>query len=292
MSRPDKPIKILLYEDNLVYCEAFKLMARKERIITEHVTNVDDLLDRVKESPKKYQFLVLDARAYMHEDEKEGQEDEMNLITIMQELGKLKYEQGILIPYCINTGFADLKLRMGAKVDCTIFEKGKEKELFDFIWETFAKTELSKLLHLHPAIFDVVFDHFDDADYEVIADMFLHEKYKREQIPDRIDNLNKLRRISEHLMDLVHDRYLGYDPTIVTSPGSRLREIANHLNGNNDIPIHVYGTITSIRKTAGAYGSHTPEQATAMAEYPSGDYIAGLAMSLKDVFAWAKTKLN
>lgn len=292
MSRPDKPIKILLYEDNIVYSEAFKLMARKERIITDHVTNVDDLLERVKESPKKYQFLVLDARAYMHEDEKEGQEDEMNLITIMQELGKLKYEQGILIPYCINTGFADLKLRMGAKVDCTIFEKGKEKELFDFIWETFANTELSKLLHLHPAIFDVVHDFFDDADYELIADLFLHEKYKREQIPDRIDNLNKLRRISEHLMDLVHDRYLGYDPTIVTAPGSRLREITNHLNGNNDIPVHVYGTITAIRKTAGAYGSHTPEQATALADYPSADYITGIAISLKDVFTWAKTKLN
>jgi hypothetical protein len=292
MSRPDRPIKILVYEDNNGYYESLKLMARKERIITDHVTNVDDLLERVKENPKKYQFLVLDARAYMHEDEQEGQEDEMNLITIMQELAKLKYEQGIIVPYCINTGFADLKLRMGAKVDCTIFEKGKEKELFDFIWETFANTELSKLLHLHPAIFDVVHDYFDDADYEVIADMFTHEKYKRAQISDRIDNLNKLRRISEHLMDLVHARYLGGDPTIVTAIGSRLGQITKHINDTEGIPVHVFGTLTAIRKTAGAYGSHTPDQATALAEYPSGDYIAGLAMSLKDVFTWAKTKLN
>ena len=292
MSRPDKPIRILLYEDNAIYTEAFKLMARKERIITEHVTNVDDLLEKLNENHKRFQFLVMDARAYMHEDDKEGQEDEMNLLTIIQELGKLKYEKDVILPYCINTGFADLKQRMGNKVDCPIFEKGNEAALFDFIWETFANTDIAKLLHDHPAIFGVVDDFFDDADYQLIISLFKNGKFRSDNIPDRVDSLHKLRRTVENLMDLIHWKYLGNDPTIVTAPGSRLREITERIHANEGIPVHVFGTLTSIRKTAGAYGSHTPEQATALAEYPSGDYIAGLAMSLKDVFTWAKTKLN
>lgn len=287
MSRPDKPINVLLYEDKPDYAGSFKTVAQKQRIIVKSVDNGDELLEILKDNPRKYQFVVLDARAYMHEGQAEGTEDEMNLLPIMRDLNELKQKQQIALPYCINTGFADLKLRLSNKVNCPIFEKGNEIELINHIWEEYMKSGDAKLLLAYPEIFELAIENFDDAAYAVISGLFADKKYLASDIACRVNNLSALRRTTEHLMDLINQNYLG-NSTPISSPGSRLKEITMFLNDKGDIPVHVFSTITSIRKIAGYFGSHTPNNSEEIEAYPSGELIGGLAMSLKDAFLWAK----
>lgn len=286
MSRPDKPITILLYEDKPDYAASFKTTAQKQRIIVKSVDNGDELLELLKDNPRKYQFVVLDARAYMQEGQTEGTEDEMNLLPIMRSLDEIKQQYQITLPYCINTGFADLKLRLSNKVDCPIFEKGNETDLIDHIWDEYLKTDNAILLMAHPEIFGVAIDHFDSTAYAVLTDLFTDKKHLSSSIAARVSNLSSLRRSLEHLMDIVNRNYLN-DTVPISSPGSRLGEIAKFLNDQDDIPVHVFCTITSIRKIAGNFGSHTPQTAELIEGYPSGELISGLACSMKDVFSWA-----
>ncbi|MBD1367422.1 hypothetical protein IDJ77_26665 [Mucilaginibacter sp. ZT4R22] len=286
MSRPDKAINILLYEDKPDYSASFRTTAQKQRILTKATDNADELLELLKSSPRKYVFIVLDARAFMHEGQAVGTEDEMNLIKIIQDLEEFKRQNHLTLPYCINTGFADLKLRLSNKVSCPIFEKGNEAELIDHIWIEYMRTDDAKLLMEHPEIFGFATDHFDDAAYAVLANLFTGKKYLSLNIAQRVNNLAALRRTAEHLMDIINNDYLG---NVVPPSGSRLNDITAYLNLNQDIPVHVFSTVTSIRKIAGYFGSHTPSTSQEIAAYPSGELIGGLASSLKDVFIWAHT---
>jgi len=285
--KPDKPINVLLYEDKPEYSGSFKTTAQKQRIIVKSVDNGDELIEILKENPKKYQFVVLDARAFMHEGQQPGTEDEMNLLPIIRDLDRLKQEYQVTLPYCINTGFADLKLRLSNKVNCPIFEKGNESKLLEHIWDEYMKTDDSKLLMGNPEIFGFAIDHFDIPAYEVLANLFKDNRYNAQGIADRVNNLAALRRSAEHLMDLIHNKYLG-NVVQITSSGRRLGEITNYLNDKGDMPVHVFAAITSIRRIAGNFGSHTPNKQEEIDEYPSGELIGGLASSLKDVFIWAK----
>lgn len=288
-----KPINILLLEDVDVYRGSFKTLAQKERIIVKDFDNVEDILGEIRNYPKKYQFLVLDARAYMQEGQKEGTEDEMNLVRLLTELRDLKHNYGIHVPYCINTGFSDLKLRLRQiVVDCPIFEKGNEKDLFAHIWNIYSKSDRAKLINAYPGIFGFVFDRFGNVEAEALVDMFKGEGFKRKDIASRKNSLNCLRGSVEHLMNIVHDVYLGNSQTIFSQGVSRLVSITEHLKNYDEIPVHVYSTVTTIRKTAGRYGTHNPPDPIPEEEYPSEDYITGLALSLRDVFSWAETKLK
>jgi len=287
MIRPDKPINVLLYEDKPDYAGSFKTSAQKQRIIVKIVDNGDELLEVLRDTPRKYQFVVLDARAFMHEGQQSGTEDEMNLLPIIRDLDKFKQEQQVTLPYCINTGFADLKLRLANKVNCPVFEKGNEDKLIQHIWDEYMKTDDAKLLMSHPEIFGLAIDHFDAASYAVLSGLFQNGQHLASGIAERVNNLSSLRRTVEHLMDLVHGNYLG-NAVSISSAGNRLGEITRFLNDKNDIPVHIFSTITSIRKIAGNYGSHTPNKQKEIDAYPSGELIGGLATSLKDVFIWAK----
>jgi hypothetical protein len=286
-----KPLKVLLYEDKDDYAQSFKTNAQRHRIIVERVDNVDDLLERLEENLKKYHYVILDARAYRHEGQQAGTEHEIYLAKIFQELERLQHKHQTKIFYCINTGFADLKLKIADTVDCPIFEKGEEDKLFAKIIEDYHRTEEAGIDFKFPEIFQFASIYFSAADLEVLYDLFKKEKYCSTAIADRVSNLSNLRRITEHLIDIIHVRYLNGQP-VPSSPGVRLREITDYLNGNNEIPTHIYGIITNIRKTASNYASHTPEQASKIGDYPDANIIEGYAKGLTAVFSWAQSKLN
>jgi hypothetical protein len=291
MSKPIRPIKVLLYEDKKEYQDSFKVAARAERIITEVVDNVEDLLETITSNPKKYQFIVLDARAYLKEGQQEGTEDEANLTKILLELNKLKYTGGPTIPYCVNTGFADIKLRIKATIDCPIFEKGDEENLFKHIWATYNDTDNAKLRFKYPKVFEFVDSQFSDPNIEVLSSLLLNDKYTSAQLADRVNNLSTLRNISEHIMDILHNKYLNGIPDMSGNLGGRLGAIAKHMFDTKDMPVHVHGTLISIRKVANEYGSHSPQQAQNIADYPGAYTITGLTLGLFDVLAWAQTKV-
>ncbi len=291
MSSQTKPIRVLLYEDNSDYAASFKTSAQQARIIIDVVDNVDDLLEKIKSAPRRYQFVVLDARAYMHEGQQEGTENEMNLMTVVREFDLMGKQDGIVVPYCINTGFADLRLRLSGNVNCKIFEKGSEPEVFEYIWNTHNDSDRARTLKLYPEIMEFAEQYFADADYNILEGLFIKDKFKSSHIVDRVSNLSCLRRTVEHLMDIMHSECLNNKSGIISSSGSRLRELTDYLQTKEGMPVHVYSTLTSIRKIASTYGSHTPTTPEAIDAYPSAEYVTGLSISLKDTFKWAKSKI-
>lgn len=290
MSAPQKPIRVLLCDDNARYADSFKNEARNARIITDHVDNVDDVLERINGAPKKYLFLVLDAKAYQHEGEQEGDEDEMNLMALLPELEKLK-SKGIDIPYCVNTGFADFKVRMGKRLSCPVFEKGQEEELFKHIWDTYNSTDYANLRRDHPIVFDLADDYFDEAALAQLTSLLTKDKYKSSSIGDRVDNLARLRRTAEHLMDILHAEYLGGAAGIVKSDATRAKDVIHYIKANEQLPTHVFGFTMNLYNTASNYGTHNPMQAAAASDYPSGYALSSLTEGLLEMFVWAKGKL-
>jgi hypothetical protein len=287
-----KPINILLYEDNPGYRDSFKLAAQKQRIITDAYDNVDNLLEALEDDPRKHKFVVLDARAYLHEGQAHGTESEANLHKIFREIDRIGKMQDRIIPFCINTGFAEIKLQYQEVVQCRIFEKGQENELFQFIWESYKNTDAAILRMNYPDVFEFADAYFENADMEILSSLLLNQRYESNKISDKINNLSNLRRLIEHTMDIIFDRHLAKQSGIVRKNSTRASDIINHLNGHGVVPTHVFGTIVNILKTASNFGSHTPEQATLISDYPSNNLIKGLTYGYFDVIDWAKKLLS
>lgn len=286
-----KPISVLLYEDIKVYSDSFKTKARAARIIVNDVDNVEDLMTQVSSNLRKYSFLVLDARAFLKKGQKPGSENEMNIFKIFDFMKDLN-SKGFYIPYCINTGFADVKTQLNnMEVPCEIFEKGNEENLFNFIWDKHNNSDVGKLLAIFPEIFNLAQLHFDDVNFQIIKDLFANDKFKSARIVDRVANLQALRRTTEHLFDIIHQEYLN-GTLIPRTSGSRLGDISKYLYDNNDIPNHLYSFLITVRKVCSEFGSHTPEVAIALPDYPSEFFFYGLAMALNDLYSWAQTKIG
>jgi hypothetical protein len=287
-----KPINILMYEDNVPYSESFKLKAQQKRILVDVTNNVDNLLEALEASPRKHKFVVLDARAYLHEGQIQGTESEANLHKIFKQIDRIAKIQDRVIPYCVNTGFAEIKLQYNEVLECPIYEKGQEEELIDFIWHTYNESGGAKLRQDFPEPFDFADSYFDDADLEVLSKLLHNNAYKSERIADRIDNLTRLRRLVEHTMDIVFNHHLNQQPGVIRNRSSRASDIINHLNGLGVVPPQIFGSVVNILKTASSFGSHTPEQAEKIQDYPTSNSILSLTFGLFEIFIWAKKLLN
>lgn len=283
-----KPIDILLYEDNPDYRNSFKLAAQKVRILTEAYDNVDTILETLEVNPRKHKFVVLDARAYLHEGQAPGTENEANLHKLFREIEQIARRQDRVIPFCINTGFADIKLKYQEVLPCRIFEKGEEAELFDYIWATYNDTDGAKVRQEFPEVFSFVDTYFNDADTEVVVKLIFKNKYQSTSIADRVGNLASLRRLVEHTMDILYNNYLHGQPGIIQSGATRSNDVLHYLKDNDDVPPHVFGAALNISKTASNYGSHTPEQAVGITDYPTGNTITSLTLGFFDIISWAK----
>jgi hypothetical protein len=287
-----KPINILLYEDNPGYRDSFKLAAQKERIITEAFDNVDNILEALEANPRKHKFVVLDARAYLHEGQAQGTESEANLHKIFREIEKIGKQQDRVIQYCINTGFAEVKLQYQEVLPCRIFEKGQEADLFRYIWDSYNNTDGAKLRQDYPDIFDFADTYFDDASIEVLSALLHKKNYESNSIALRVNSLSSLRRLTENSMDVLFQHHLLHQGGIVRSRASRASDIINHLNNNGDVPPQVFGSVVNILKTASNYGSHTPEQAEQIADYPTNNSIIALTFGFFETVLWTKKLLT
>lgn len=287
-----KPINILLYEDNQTYRDSFKLKAQQKRIIVDATDNVDDLLETLEDNPRKHKFVVLDARAYLHEGQANGTESEANLHKIFREIEKIARKQDRAIPFCINTGFAEIKLQYQEVLQCSIYEKGNEDELLQFIWDSYNNSDGAKLRMNYPEVFEFADTYFKDADLEVLSNLLDKRRFESNNIVDRISNLSSLRRLVEHIMDIVFEFHLNHQASIIRNRSTRASDVINYLNGNGSVPPQIFGNVVNILKTASNYGSHTPEQAAQIADYPTNDSIHGLTLGFFGTISWAKKLLT
>jgi hypothetical protein len=287
-----KPIHILLYEDKPSYRDSFKLKAQQKRILVDATDNVDELIEILEANPKKHKFVVLDARAYLHEGQGEGTESEANLHKIFREIAKISKQQDRLIPYCINTGFAELKLQYQEVLQCPIYEKGKEDELIQFIWDTYNDSEGAKLRTDFPDVFSFADVYFDDANVEVLSSLLLKRKYESTNISDRIDSLARLRRLTEHTMDIIYINHLQRQTGIIRNRSTRASDVINYLNDAINVPTQVFGSVINILRTASNYGSHTPEEAEATSDYPTNNSIISLTHGFFEIIYWTNKLLS
>lgn len=286
-----KPITILHYEDKPEYAESFKARAQAQRIIVKKVDNVEDLLAQLNDNPTKYKYVVLDARAFRYEGQAAGTESETYLTKVFVEIERIRKAHDVLLPCCINTGFADLKMKLADTVECPIYDKGDEEKLFADIWDSYNNSQDAILRVHYPEVFDIADSYFDGAAIALLAMLLTNEKYQSTSIGDRVDNLARLRRTMEHLMDKLHSEYLGGAAGIVHSPATRAKDILHYLRGVEHVPIHIFGFAINLLSTASNYGSHNPAEAAAIADYPSGNALKSLTEGMFEVFAWAKVKL-
>lgn len=286
-----KPIEILLYEDNKAYRDSFKLLAQKNRILVDWVDNVDLLIENLEGNARKHKFVVLDARAYLHEGQGPGSESEANLHKIFRDIELIAKKQDRVIPYCINTGFAEIKLQYNEVLPCKIFEKGDEEELIKFIWNEYNNSDGAKLRMDYPELFEFADVYFDHANVELLSSLLEKKRFESNNISDRINNLANLRRLVEQTMDSLFINYLHNKSGIIANRASRSTDILHYLNNNGVIPPQVYGAVMNIVKTASNFGSHTPEQAEQIADYPTKNSIIGLTFGFFEIISWAKKLL-
>ena len=287
-----KPITILHYEDSPTYRDSFKTIAQANRIIVDAVDNVDLLLEKLEEDPRKHKFVVLDARAFLHEGQTSGSESEVNLIKIFLEIDKIAKAQGRIIPFCINTGFADVKLSHAGVVPCEIFEKGDELNLLKYIWESYNGLDDSKLRKQHPGCFEFADTYFDLPNLALLTELLKGDSFESNDIAKRVINLSSLRRLNEHIMDILYIKHLHSPSGVIKSSASRANDIFFHINDSKRVPPEIHGAWTSIYKVASNFGSHTPEEAYKISDYPSANTIIMLTFGLLNIIDWANNLLK
>jgi hypothetical protein len=93
-------------------------------------------------------------------------------------------------------------------------------------------------------------------------------------------------------MDVLFQHHLQEQGGIIRNRASRASDIINYLNNNGDVPPQVFGAVVNILKTASNYGSHTPEQAEQIADYPTNNSIIALTFGFFETILWAKKLLT
>lgn len=287
-----KPITILHYEDSPSYRDSFKGIAQANRIIVDSVDNADLLIEKLDDDHKKHKFVVLDARAYLHEGQTSGSESEANLIKIFREIERISNDQQRFIPYCINTGFADLKVSHGEVVDCKIFEKGNEQELMNHIWETYNNSNDAILRKKYPECFEFADAHFEPSNLGILTSILTDDSFTSNNIASRVMVLASLRRLNEHLMDILFDKHLHRPSNVIRNDASRANDIFNHIKINEGMPSQISGSIINLYKITSNFGNHNPTKPQDIAAYPSSNTIISLTYSFFDILNWANTLLN
>jgi hypothetical protein len=287
-----KPINILLLDDKKDYREGFKTRAQQQRILVDAVDNLESLLELLEENRKKYQFVVLDARAFAKEGQHEGSEHESQLFKAFREIKRIEQKYCRYIPFCVNTGFADLKLQYNEEIiGCKVFEKGKEDDLLKYIIEMYNNTDEAKIKSAKPEIFDFTDKYFDDVNNNILLALLKNNSFQANDIAVRVSNLASLRRICEHLADILFDKHLGSPSGLINSKSSRTFDVFSHYKSSGNLPTQVNGAVLNLLTTTSNYGSHNPQQATKLTDYPSSDSITGLTYGLFEAIRWAQKQL-
>lgn len=286
-------IDIIMLEDKPLYQGSFEAQASKERMIVKSVDNAEDLIDLIREKPRKYKFIVLDARAFFTEGEQQGTEDEANLIYVFRELKNIQVENGVTLHYAINTGFADIKLRHEKRVDCPIFEKGNEAELFDYIWEVQNKTEEAFVKSNFPEIIPLYDIHFTDKVKEKVLSLYNNNGFNNSSLKSRLENLSSLRMINEQIMDILYEEIHGKTWRDITeSIGGRSKAIALALGSLGTISDYLRDVCVGIYHMSSKYGEHSEEDVKEDSGFPTNRMIDGYAKGLLELFIASNKLLN
>ncbi|MBK6990045.1 MAG: hypothetical protein IPH33_18430 [Bacteroidetes bacterium] len=133
MAKDKRQIEVLLIDDEDNFRSSFILDAKSHRILIKGYNNLESALECLEEN-KKIKFVILDAKCFVNENQKTGEEDVEFLMYAPRAIEKIQQQQNRLIPMCIYTGYSEYSRISIKDLVLKYLEKGLQPDkLFHFI---------------------------------------------------------------------------------------------------------------------------------------------------------------
>jgi hypothetical protein len=284
-----KPINVMLVDDTESYCIELAGAARKHRILIQYYDNLETAMEVLSTNPK-FKFVIFDGKCFLKEGQKTGEPDFRFVIGAMLSINKIQQKLQKNIPYCINTGYVENveQIQEQAKV----FSKSKENDqekMFSYIWEQFNSSIHGQVKHEYPLVYDFADTYFEADNLDLLISLVSDNNFLKKDAVAINDNLTRLRKINEHLMDIYCDQILICDPlSIANNAGKRTIQIAQHIYDNeNTMPDFILGQIKTIYYTCSSHGAHNTD-----GYKPTNNTVASLTYGLIDIILWMNTIMD
>ena len=284
-----KPINVMLVDDTESYCIELAGAARNHRILIQYYDNLETAME-VLSTNAKFKFVIFDGKCFLREGQKTGEPDFRFVSEAMLRINEIQQKLQKNIPYCINTGFVENveQIQERAKV----FSKSKENDqekMFSYIWEQFNSTIQGQIKYDYPIVYDFADTYFNPENFDLFIELLSKDNFLKKDAVAINDNLTRLRKINEHLMDIYCDQILICDPlSIANNAGKRTIQIAQHIYDNeNTMPDFILGQIKTIYYTCSSHGAHNTD-----GHKPTNNTVASLTYGLIDIILWMNTIIN
>ena len=287
MTKDRKPIKALIIDDSQDYTRALTLKAAGRQIILRSATNWQQGFEIIK-SEKQLQFVILDARCFIHETQEAGTESERFLIKAIKELESWRRDNNRFIPFCVNTGYSDLKHLF--ENEYNVFSKDHNPDLlFDHIWKEYTQSAIGLLSINYSEPFEFVDQYFSEENKEKMALLCQGDRFLKPGIDDRRKNLADIRIISEHYWDILAVEYLKEDLNrYKDEPSKRTGLYIYKINNGEEkkIPEFIYYWSRTLFDLSSEYAMHNSISDSNLEKLPSKYLIASLTYGLLNAIVW------
>jgi|GEM_PF-7002101 hypothetical protein len=290
------PITALLFDDNQDYCRALKLRASEHSILITFRHSWDIAFEELADNHARYQFVILDAKSFLREDQAPGSENIDSVIKAIMDIKDLQGKVKHPIPFCINTGFTEFKSTFEATT--RIFEKGQDTTLlFNYIKQEVEKLPETKIRNQYFKIFQV----FELGYLDFELDSELVNIIKRVQgINETTENsiLRDLRPFLEAIFSNLNSRIQGFIPAKLIrgnsielggvikflggSPEFNKTTFKNEPTGTQYMPAHIYTLTKALKDCISDAAMHYNGEQT------SSYLVLSQFYSLLEIILWYK----
>ncbi len=290
------PISVLLFDDKLDYCRQLRLSARISNIDITYKHSWDNALEELSENHSKYKFVILDAKSFLREDQKEGSESIDSVIRAMTDIRKLEGQVKHPIPFCINTGYAEHAATFEATTH--VFEKGSDTEkLFKYILDEVNLLPETKIKN----DFFKVFETFEYGYFERNLEIELINIIKRvNSIGDSTEKsvLRDMRPFLEAVFNNMIQQMPGFIPERIgkgrtlnlsaalkfIGGNPRFNEGSNSIefNGEQFMPLHLYYLAKGFKDATSSMGMHYDSEPI------SRYFVLAQFNALMEILVWYK----
>ena len=295
MAKKDRAISVLLIDDKEDTMFEFKVSAQQERIIIKKAfKSAASGKAEFIANPGSYDALILDAKAFRHDDQAEGTENFKSLRDNINWIRDFEKEHKRKIPFCIYTGHIE-DMGEAWEDDIKVFVKGWDQpKLFKYL-----KTEVNKLPETK-----IITQYYDAL--EIFDLQILDDKYKTELIhilkdletnqKEKIESyLGHCRRILEGVYKKLGAMGRIDEQEIIRNGQPNLEWCQRYITGLNIngvespsaiVPEHIGWSLKIIKEIASSAGSH--DYRDKIHNYS----LKTVVFALLDVLLWLKKFAN
>ncbi len=292
-----RPILVLMIDDDPEFASSLVSRALKYQVIIHYKQNLKDGLDAL-EANSKYQAIILDGKAPIDANQLYGTESENFVFEAILKLKEIELTQGRLLPYCVLTAWS-AQLENALRDRAKIFDKKQIAlsehlltDMFEYLHEGVAQLEETRIIHLHPEIFDFASKYLDNEDYSFLMALLMAKPTsKREQI---IEKLAFLRRLEESLLNIFCKEVLQVDPLLYGLDGqSRTKDLIELVKNRKLAPLHISFLTYVIYTTLSAIVQHKAPENSEYNQYPVTSYtLQTFTGAMLEMILWVKESIE